>query len=240
MKRTLPDIQVVKTHSSWHEKTVTSHQNESTGLCCCTPILPGPARDGGLPRWIWYRSCSASLWALWGTTSSIQCSTSRYDEITSFLCCRYASTSSVHSVQSKCPAEWRTSTKISCSTSCFCILWTTSTVPVQQYGFSGPASNAAAHQSDECYEHGQLRSRSHAEPSSCNGPDASRPAVTSHVSPDVSTTVTPSKHVNGRPTDGRPANGRPTDVKPTDGRPTNVKPTDGWSTYGRPTYGRHG
>lgn len=36
----------------------------------------------------------------------------RYDEITGFLGCRHASTSSVQSVQSKCPAEWRTPTKV--------------------------------------------------------------------------------------------------------------------------------
>lgn len=35
-----------------------------------------------------------------------------YDEITSFLCCRHASTSSVQSVQSKCPAEWSTFTEV--------------------------------------------------------------------------------------------------------------------------------
>lgn len=103
-------------------------QHESTGLCCCTPLLPGPARDGGLPRWVWLWSSTAALWALWRTTSttrwnSFQVCTQnsckftvsvskicfcdvhvvpvyglRCNEITGFFSCWHASTTSVQSV----------------------------------------------------------------------------------------------------------------------------------------------
>lgn len=46
------------------------------------------------------------------TSHAVSVTNCRYDEITSFLGCRHASASGVQSVQSKCPAEWRTPTKV--------------------------------------------------------------------------------------------------------------------------------
>lgn len=51
---------------AWEERW-----NESAGLCCHTPVLPGPAGLGGLPRWIGLRSCAAPLRTLWRSAAGV-------------------------------------------------------------------------------------------------------------------------------------------------------------------------
>lgn len=65
----------------WGDSDVGPFNNEPTGLCSCLSVLPGPARDGGLSRWIWSPSCPGPLWTLWRTTSVIQFSTSRCNKL---------------------------------------------------------------------------------------------------------------------------------------------------------------
>ena len=68
--------QVACSGSSWHEETVKAipKQHESTGLCSCAAVLPGPAWGHGL----WAGPQPAHLWALWGPATGLLSTTTRY------------------------------------------------------------------------------------------------------------------------------------------------------------------
>ncbi|GLD53687.1 protein transport protein Sec24D [Lates japonicus] len=170
------------------------------------PHTPRPSQGwGSYQEWLGWSA--QPLYGHYKDHLERHCSSNRYDEIA------VSSTAGMPPPPVSSQYNQMSNRMVLIPQSCICCLWTTSTVPIQQHGLTWPTCTTAAHQSDECYELGQLcpqdpcRASSptssigqqpfQAPPPTSNGPShrchqATRsPHVSTNVPSDLSSTVTP-------------------------------------------------